>query len=140
MKIIFNEDGLPTGLTKTGQQIGVLCVDDSKFILKQLSQIFISREFKVVDTALNGAEALIKYKENQDNIHLITLDITMPEMDGLTALKKLKELNPEVNVIMVTALGTAETVKEAIKLGAKGYIVKPLDRGKVLERIGKIFG
>ena len=140
MKIFFNEDGLPTGLMKSGQHVGVLCVDDSKFILKQLSQIFVSREFSVIDTAENGAEALVKYKENQDKMHLITLDITMPEMDGLTALKKLKELNPDVNVIMVTALGTADTVKEAIKLGAKGYIVKPLDRGKVLERIGKIFG
>lgn len=140
MKIIFSEDGLPTGKTKTGQQLGVLCVDDSQFILKQLSQIFISRQFDIIDTALNGAEALVKYKAKQKEISLITLDITMPEMDGLTTLKKLKEMNPDVNVIMVTALGTADTVKEAIKLGAKGYIVKPLDREKVLERIGKIFG
>ncbi len=140
MKIIFSEDGLPTGVTKSGQQLGVMCVDDSKFILKQLTQILVSREFNVVDTALDGAEALLKYKDNQDSIQLITLDITMPEMDGLTALKKLKEINPNVNVIMVTALGAADTVKEAIKLGAKGYIVKPLDRAKVLERIGKIFG
>jgi two-component system chemotaxis response regulator CheY len=140
MKIFFGEDGLPTGQTNSGQNIGVLCVDDSQFILKQLSQIFVSRHFTVVDTALNGAEALLKYKAKQADIHLITLDITMPEMDGLTALKKLKELDPDVNIIMVTALGTADTVKEAIKLGAKGYIVKPLDRGKVLERIGKIFG
>ncbi len=140
MKILFSEDGLPTGVTKSGQHIGVLCVDDSKFILKQLSQILISREFHIVDTALDGAEALVKYKEHQNSINLITLDITMPEMDGLTTLKKLKEINPDVNVIMVTALGTADTVKEAIKLGAKGYIVKPLDRAKVLERIGKIFG
>ncbi|SFB67058.1 two-component system, chemotaxis family, response regulator CheY [Brevinema andersonii] len=139
MKVIFSEDGLPTGQTKSGQQIGVLCVDDSQFILKQISQILGSRNFNIVDTALNGAEALIKYKERQSEVQLITLDITMPEMDGLTTLKKLREMNPNVNVIMVTALGTAETVKEAIKLGAKGYIVKPLNREKVLERIGKIF-
>lgn len=139
MKVIFSEDGLPTGQTKTGQSIGILCVDDSQFILKQMHQILVSRNFNVVDTALNGVEALMKYKEKQNDIHLITLDITMPEMDGLTTLKKLKEINPEVNVIMVTALGTADTVKEAIKLGAKGYIVKPLNREKVLERIGKIF-
>lgn len=140
MKIIFSEDGLPTGLTKNGQHIGVLCVDDSQFILKQLSQILVSRQFDVIDTALNGAEAILKYKEHQAEIQIITLDITMPEMDGLTTLKKLKEIDPDVNVIMVTALGTAETVKEAIKLGAKGYIVKPLNREKVLDRLGKVFG
>lgn len=139
MKVMFSEDGLPLGQTKTGQSIGVLCVDDSQFILKQMHQILVSRSFTIVDTALNGVEALGKYKDRQDEIQLITLDITMPEMDGLTTLKKLKEIDPEVNVIMVTALGTADTVKEAIKLGAKGYIVKPLNREKVLERIGKIF-
>ncbi|MGL5722157.1 MAG: response regulator [Brevinema sp.] len=139
MKVIFSEDGLPTGQTKTGQSLGVLCVDDSQFILKQMHQILVSRNFVIVDSALNGVEALMKYKERQSEIHLITLDITMPEMDGLTTLKKLKEINPDVNVVMVTALGTADTVKEAIKLGAKGYIVKPLNREKVLERIGKIF-
>lgn len=139
MKIQFSEDGFPLGLTSSGQQINVLCVDDSQFILKQLSQILGSRQFNVIDTALNGAEALRKYKELKDQVHIITLDITMPEMDGLTTLKKLTEINPDINVIMVTALGTADTVKTAIKLGAKGYIVKPLDREKVLERIGKIF-
>ncbi|MGL5253469.1 MAG: response regulator [Brevinema sp.] len=139
MKVIFSEDGLPTGQTKNGQSLGVLCVDDSQFILKQMHQILVSRNFVIVDSALNGVEALMKYKERQSEIHLITLDITMPEMDGLTTLKKLREINPDVNVVMVTALGTADTVKEAIKLGAKGYIVKPLNRDKVLERIGKIF-
>ncbi|MGL4562170.1 MAG: response regulator [Brevinema sp.] len=140
MKIQFHEDGFPIGMTPSGQQINVMCVDDSQFIIKQLSQILGSRQFNIIDTALNGAEAVKKYKDLKDQIHLITLDITMPEMDGLTTLKKLTEITPDVNVIMVTALGTADTVKTAIKLGAKGYIVKPLDREKVLERIGKIFG
>ncbi|MGL4394785.1 MAG: response regulator [Brevinema sp.] len=139
MKIQFSEDGFPIGMTEGGQQVNVMCVDDSQFILKQLAQILGSRQFNVIETALNGADAVKKYKENKDQIHLITLDITMPEMDGLTTLKKLTEIDPNVNVIMVTALGTAETVKTAIQLGAKGYIVKPLDREKVLERLGKFF-
>ncbi|MGL4367505.1 MAG: response regulator [Brevinemataceae bacterium] len=139
MKILLSEDGLPSGLKNNGQQIGVLCVDDSQFILKQLAQILSSRNFAIIDTALDGAEALSKYKAQQNGVDLVTLDITMPEMDGLTTLKKLREINPDINVIMVTALGTSDTVKEAIKLGAKGYIIKPLDRDKVLERISKIF-
>jgi two-component system chemotaxis response regulator CheY len=138
MGILIGEDGLPVGKKSTGGNFKVLCIDDSQFIIKQLSQIFMSRDFEVVGTAINGKQGLELYKSLYPNVDLVTLDITMPEMDGLETLQKIKESDPNAVVIMVTALGTADAVKEAIKLGAKGYIVKPLDREKVLERIGQI--
>lgn len=138
MGIIFGEDGYPMGKDTKGHQFNVMCIDDSQFIIKQISQILLSRDFNVIATATNGREGVEKFNSLKGKIDLITLDITMPEMDGLEVLKKIHQLDPDVVIIMVTALGTADAVKEAIKFGAKGYIVKPLDRNKVLERIGQI--
>ncbi len=138
MSIIFGEDGYPTGKKSNGEKYKVLIIDDSQFIVKQISQIFMSRDFEIAGTANNGKEGVEMFKAKKSGIDFITLDITMPEMDGLEALKLIREADPNVVVIMITALGTAEAVKEAIKLGAKGYIVKPLDREKVLERVGQI--
>lgn len=138
MGIMFGEDGLPVGKKSAGGNYRVIIVDDSQFIVKQLSQIFMSRDFEVVGSANNGRKGLELYKEKYPEVDFVTLDITMPEMDGLETLKHIREADPNAMVIMVTALGTADAVKEAIKLGAKGYIVKPLDREKVLERIGQI--
>ncbi len=138
MGILFGEDGYPLGKKSKGGNYKVLCIDDSQFIVKQLSQIFMSRDFDVVGTANNGKDGLEKYKELFPNIDFVTLDITMPEMDGLETLQKIREVDPNAVIIMITALGTADAVKEAIKFGAKGYIVKPLDRDKVLERLGQI--
>ena len=98
----------------------------------------MSRDFEIVGTAENGRIGVDLYKQLHPNVDLVTLDITMPELDGLQALQEIKSFDPNSVVIMVTAIGTAEAVKEAIKQGAKGYIVKPLDREKVIERIGQI--
>jgi two-component system, chemotaxis family, chemotaxis protein CheY len=138
MAIVFDENGLPTGKKISGGNIKVLIIDDSQFIIKHLSQIFMSRDFEIIGTAENGREGINLYNKLKPNVDLVTLDITMPEMDGLEALKQIRAVDPNAVVIMVTAIGTAEYVKEAIKLGAKGYIVKPLDREKVIERIGQI--
>ncbi len=138
MGIIFDENGLPTGRKPGGGNIKVIIIDDSQFIIKHLSQIFMSRDFEIIGTAENGKAGIELFKKLHSDVDLITLDITMPEMDGLEALKQIKLFDPNAVVIMITAIGTAESVKEAIKLGAKGYIVKPLDREKVIERIGQI--
>ena len=138
MGVIMGEDGFPTGRKSTGGNFKVLIIDDSQFIIKLLTQIFQSRDFEVLGTAQNGREGLELYKQLYPNVDLVTLDITMPEMDGLETLSKIREVDPNAVIVMATALGTADAVKEAIKLGAKGYIVKPLDREKVLERIGQI--
>jgi len=123
------------GIKPEGTPYRVLVVDDSMFIAKQLGQIFSSEGFEVVATAVDGSQGLEKYKEMHPNIDLVTMDITMPVMDGVSALEKILEFDKNANVIMVSALGKEDVVKKCLLMGAKGYIVKPLDRKKVLERV-----
>lgn len=125
----------PEGLKPDGTPYRVLIVDDSMFVAKQLSQILTSAGFDVVATAGNGEEALEKYKELFPNVDLVTMDITMPKMDGVTALQKLIEFDKNAVVVMISALGKNDLVKNSLMIGAKNYIVKPLDRKKVLERV-----
>jgi two-component system chemotaxis response regulator CheY len=123
------------GLKDDGTPYRVLVVDDSMFVTKQIGQILTSEGFEVVDTAGDGQEGLEKYKELYPNIDLVTLDITMPKMDGVTALEKIIEFDKDARIVMISALGKQDLVKKSLLLGAKNYIVKPLDRKKVLERI-----
>jgi two-component system chemotaxis response regulator CheY len=121
-----------------GGPFRVLIVDDSMFIAKQLGQILSSEGFEVADTAGDGSQGFEKYKAAKGTIDLVTMDITMPVMDGVTALEKILEFDKEAKVIMVSALGKEDVVKKCLLLGAKSYIVKPLDRNKVLERVVSI--
>jgi len=123
------------GIKPEGTPYKVLVVDDSMFIAKQLGQIFSSEGFEVVATAVDGSQGLEKYKEMHPNIDLVTMDITMPVMDGVSALEKILEFDKNAHVIMVSALGKEDVVKKCLLMGAKSYIVKPLDRKKVLERV-----
>ncbi|GMO54154.1 MAG: response regulator [Termitinemataceae bacterium] len=116
----------------------VLVVDDSMFIAKQLGQILTSEGFEVVATAENGQAGLETYKAKHPNVDLVTMDITMPVMDGVSAMEKILEFDKEAKVIMVSALGKEDVVKKCLLMGAKSYIVKPLDRAKVLERVTSI--
>lgn len=126
---------VPEGQRVDGKALKVLVVDDSMFVTKQISQILTSEGFEIVGTAVDGAEGVEKYKELYPEIDLVTMDITMPRMDGVTALEKIIEFDKNANVIMVSALGKQDLVKKSLMLGAKNYIVKPLDRKKVLERV-----
>jgi two-component system chemotaxis response regulator CheY len=128
-------DKPPEGTKPEGGAYRVLIVDDSMFIAKQLGQIFTSEGFEVAGTAADGAQGVEKYKELYPNIDLVTMDITMPVMDGVSALEKILEFDKEACVIMVSALGKEDVVKKSLLMGAKSYIVKPLDRKKVLERV-----
>jgi two-component system, chemotaxis family, chemotaxis protein CheY len=128
-------DKKPEGLKPEGTPYRVLIVDDSMFIAKQLGQILTSEGFDVIATAGDGLAGLEKYKELSPGIDLVTMDITMPKMDGVTALEKVLEYDKNAVVVMVSALGKEDIVKKCLLLGAKSYIVKPLDRKKVLERI-----
>ena len=126
------------GLKSDGTPYRVLIVDDSMFIAKQLGQIFSSEGFEVVATASDGSQGIEKYKEMHPNIDLVTMDITMPVMDGVTALEKILEFDKGASIIMVSALGKEDVVKKCLLAGAKSYIVKPLDRKKVLERVASV--
>jgi two-component system chemotaxis response regulator CheY len=126
---------IPEGIRLNGSPYRVMVVDDSIFIAKQIGQILTSEGFEIVTTAGDGEEAVKKYKELQTRIDLVTMDITMPKMDGVTALEKIMEFDPEAKVVMISALGRQDLVKKSLMLGAKNYIVKPLDRKKVLERV-----
>jgi two-component system chemotaxis response regulator CheY len=128
----------PAGVKPDGSAYRVLIVDDSMFIAKQLGQILTSEGFEVADTAGDGSQGLEKYKAAKGSIDLVTMDITMPVMDGVTAMEKILEFDKTARVIMVSALGKEDVVKKCLLLGAKSYIVKPLDRVKVLERVTSV--
>jgi two-component system chemotaxis response regulator CheY len=125
----------PSGLKEDGTPYRVLIVDDSMFVTKQIGQILTSEGFEVVGTAGNGQEGFDKYKELYPKVDLVTMDITMPVMDGVVSLEKIIEFDKNANIVMISALGKQDLVKKSLLLGAKNYIIKPLDRNKVLERI-----
>lgn len=123
------------GVKEDGSSYRVLIVDDSMFVTKQIGQILTSEGFEVAASASDGEEGVEKYKELYPNIDLVTMDITMPKKDGVTALEEIIEFDKEARVVMISALGKQDLVKKSLLIGAKNYIVKPLDRKKVLERI-----
>ena len=128
----------PEGLKDDGSCYKILVVDDSMFVAKQLGQILTSEGYEIVATAVDGKDGVDKYKELCPHVDLVTMDITMPKMDGITALEQIMAFDKNAKVVMVSALGKEELVKKSLMLGAKSYIVKPLDRKKVLERIAKV--
>lgn len=128
----------PQGVKPDGTPYKVLLVDDSVFVTKQISQILGSEGYEIAGVAGDGFEGVQKYKELCPNVDLVTMDITMPKMDGITALEQIMEFDKNARVVMITALGKEELVKKAILMGAKNYIIKPLDRKSVLERVASI--
>jgi two-component system chemotaxis response regulator CheY len=133
--IVNLNEKVAEGIKPEGVPYRVLVVDDSMFIAKQLGQIFSSEGFEIADTAADGAQGVEKYKALHPNIDLVTMDITMPVMDGVTALEKILEYDKQANVIMACALGIEDVVKKFLLRGAKSYIVKPLNKKQVLERV-----
>jgi two-component system chemotaxis response regulator CheY len=123
------------GTREDGTPYRVLVVDDSMFVTKQIGQILTSEGFEVVASAADGQEGLEKYKELYPGVDLVTMDITMPKLDGVSALEQIIAFDKDAKIVMISALGKQDLVKKSLLLGAKNYIVKPLDRKKVLERI-----
>jgi two-component system chemotaxis response regulator CheY len=113
----------------------VLVVDDAAFMRKLLSDALVSGGHEVVGEAGNGLEAVARYQELRPE--LTTLDITMPEKDGLAALAEIMAIDPAARVVMCSALGQEGKVLEAVKLGAKDFVVKPFQPARVLEAVGK---
>ncbi|MBL4952917.1 response regulator [Neobacillus sp. OS1-32] len=116
----------------------VLIVDDAAFMRMMLKDILTKNGFEVVGEAVNGLDAIEKFTEVQPDI--VTMDITMPEMDGITAVKKIRAINPQAKIIMCSAMGQQPMVLEAIQSGAKDFIVKPFQADRVIESISKVVG
>jgi two-component system chemotaxis response regulator CheY len=116
----------------------ILVVDDAAFMRMMIKDILTKNGYEVVGEASDGAQAIDKFKES--NPDLITMDITMPEMDGITALKEIKKIDPSAKVIMCSAMGQQAMVIDAIQAGAKDFIVKPFQADRVIEAIKKTLG
>lgn len=113
----------------------ILIVDDSMFMRNNIKRIIEQGGHIVIGEAANGHEAISQYEILNPDI--VTLDVTMPVMDGLETVKKLKTLYPNANIIMCSAMGQQAMVLEAIQAGAKDFIVKPFTPERVLEAIAK---
>jgi two-component system, chemotaxis family, chemotaxis protein CheY len=113
----------------------VLIVDDAAFMRKMLGDVLAKGGHEVIGEGANGTEAVAQYQALRPDI--MTLDITMPEKDGLAALREILTLEPSAKIVMCSALGQESKVLEAIKSGAKDFVVKPFQPDRVLDAIGK---
>lgn len=116
----------------------ILIVDDAAFMRMMIKDILSKNGYEVVGEAPDGAIAVEKYKELKPD--LVTMDITMPEMDGIAALKEIKKFDAGAKVIMCSAMGQQAMVIDAIQAGAKDFIVKPFQADRVIEAIKKTLG
>ena len=113
----------------------ILIVDDAKFMRVPCARILTERGFIVIE-AENGIQAIEKYQNESPDA--VLMDISMPEMDGLNALRAIRELDPTARVAMLTAMGHQNVVIEAIKAGARDFIVKPFEPDRVLKSLSKL--
>ena len=116
----------------------IMIVDDAAFMRMMLKDILTKGGHEVIGEAENGLKAVDRYKELSPE--LVLMDITMPEMDGIEAVKQIKAVNPGAKVIMCSAMGQQSMVMDAIKAGASDFIVKPFQADRVLEAVKKIVG
>ncbi len=113
----------------------VLIADDAAFMRMMIKNILTDAGYEIVGEAENGAVAVSKYRELKPD--LTTMDITMPEMDGLAALKEIRGQDPQARVVMCSAMGQQSMVIESIQAGARDFIVKPFQPERVLEAVRK---
>ena len=116
----------------------ILICDDAAFMRMMIKDILTKNGYEVVGEAANGAEGVEKYSQLKPD--LVMMDITMPEMNGIDALKKIKENDSNANVIMCSAMGQQAMVIESIQAGAKDFIVKPFQVERVIEAVKKAIG
>ncbi len=111
----------------------IMVVDDAAFMRITLKNMLERNGFEVVGEAANGAEAVKRFAELSPDI--VTMDITMPQMDGVEALREIKKISPEAKVIMISAMGQETMVKEAVLSGAMGFLVKPFKEEAVIKAL-----
>ena len=114
----------------------VLVVDDAAFMRMMIKDILRKGGYEVVGEAEDGIKAVEKYKELRPD--LVTMDITMPDMDGITAVKEIRKIDGNAMIIMCSAMGQQAMVIDAIQAGAKDFVVKPFQPERVLEAVRKV--
>ncbi len=114
----------------------VLIVDDAAFMRISIRNILSKNGYEIAGEAGNGAEAVQKFTELRPDI--ITMDITMPEVNGLEALKQIRTIEPSAVVVMVSALGQESMVRDAVMAGAKGFVVKPFKEETIMAALSKL--
>ena len=116
----------------------VLIVDDAAFMRMMIKDILTKNGYEVAGEADNGLKAVDKYKELTPD--LVLMDITMPEMNGIDAVKNIKAIDPAAKIVMCSAMGQQAMVIESIQAGARDFIVKPFQADRVLEAVRKVLG
>ena len=129
-------EGEKVGETEVEVSAKIMIVDDAAFMRKRIRNILAKEGYEVVAESANGREAVENYQQYRPE--LVTMDITMPEMDGITALQEIRNIDPAALVVMVTAMGQQSMVIKAIKAGAKDFIVKPFEPERVLTTIKNV--
>jgi two-component system chemotaxis response regulator CheY len=118
-------------------KLKVLIVDDAIFMRKMISDILVENGMEIAGEADTGAKAVEKYMELRPD--LVTMDIIMPEMNGIDAVRKIMEFDLQAKIVMCSALGQQALVQEAITAGAKDFLIKPFNAARVVEVIAKVF-
>lgn len=116
--------------------MGVLVVDDSKFMRSIIIEILKRNNIEIAGEASNGKEAILKYKETKPGV--VTMDLTMREMTGIEAVKEIIKIDSKAQIIVCSAMGQQEIIKEALKAGARGFVIKPFDEEDLVKEINKV--
>lgn len=114
----------------------VLIVDDTAFMRGSIRMMLERNGFEIIGEAENGKVAIQRYQELKPDI--VTMDITMPEMDGISAVKGIMEIDPKAKIMMISAMGQETCVKDAVLSGAKGFVVKPFAEEKLIKALEKL--
>lgn len=117
---------------------GILIVDDAAFMRMMIKDVLTKNDYEVLGEAENGKKGIEKYKELKPD--LVIMDITMPEVNGIEAVKEIMSMSPDANIIMCSAMGQQAMVIEAIQAGAKDFIVKPFQADRIIEAVKKVIG
>ncbi|MEI7473513.1 MAG: response regulator [bacterium] len=117
------------------KNIKILVVDDQAFMFSMIQKIFKDNGYSNIEYAPNGLKAIEMDKAN--NYDLITLDITMPELNGIEAAKKIFEIHPDKKILMVSAMGQESIIREAITVGVRNFLLKPFTPDKFVEKLNK---
>lgn len=116
--------------------MGVLIVDDAAFMRMTIKNLLEKNDIKILGEAKDGMEAIVKYKKL--NPKVVTIDITMPKLDGINAIKEILKIDPEARIIVCSSLGQESLVMKAIASGAKSFVVKPINEKRLIEEVNKL--